>query len=179
MNENASKLPLQKESRPAVQREDFWSPMDHLRQEIESLFDDFRLPMRHFPFRRSRLALDTPWMKSEAWQIAPAVDFVEREKEYEISAELPGLDEKDVEVKLANGTLTIKGEKQEQKEELEKGYHLSERRYGSFQRTFRMPDGVDAAKIEATFGNGVLKVTLPKTKEAQQSETKIAVKKTA
>lgn len=179
MNETASKMPVQKENKPAVQREGFWSPMDHLRNEIESLFDDFRFPTRHFPFRRSRLALDTPWMRSQSWPVAPAVDFVEREKDYEISAELPGLDEKDVEVKLANGILTIKGEKQEQKEEREKDYYLSERRYGSFQRTFQMPDGVDAAKIEATFANGVLKVTLPKTKEAQQSETKIAVKKTA
>ncbi|TIP07014.1 Hsp20/alpha crystallin family protein, partial [Mesorhizobium sp.] len=66
------------------------------------------------------------------WQIAPAMDLVEKGKEYEITAELPGIDEKNVEIKLANRTLTIKGEKTEEKEEKDKDYYLSERRYGSF-----------------------------------------------
>jgi HSP20 family protein len=176
MSETASKLPLKKDDKPAAQRGDFWSPFEHLRREIEGLFDDFRLPTRHLPFRGSRLALDMPWKRTEGWSIAPAVDFVEGEKEYEISAELPGMDEKNIEVKLSNGTLTIKGEKQEEREEREKDYYLSERRFGSIHRSFQIPDGVDAAKIEATFANGLLKVKLPKTAEAQQSETKITVK---
>ena len=73
--------------------------------------------------------------------------------------------------------LTIKGEKKEEKEEKKKDYYLSERRYGSFQRSFRVPDGVDASKIEAKFNNGVLTVTLPKTVEAQKKQKKIEVKK--
>jgi HSP20 family protein len=87
------------------------------------------------------------------------------------------MDEKDIAVKLSNGTLTIKGEKHEEKEEKKKDYYLSERRYGSFQRSFTVPDGVDEDKIEAAFKNGVLTVSLPKTPEAQKKEKQIAIKK--
>ena len=86
------------------------------------------------------------------------------------------MDEKNVEVKFADGVLTIKGEKREEKEEKKKDYYLSERNYGSFQRAFQVPDGVDADKIEATFKNGVLTVTMPKSAEAQKSAKKITVK---
>ena len=86
------------------------------------------------------------------------------------------MDEKNVEVKFADGVLTIKGEKREEKEEKKKDYYLSERNYGSFQRAFQVPDGVDADKIEATFKNGVLIVTMPKSAEAQKSAKKITVK---
>ncbi len=106
----------------------------------------------------------------------PAADVSETDKAYEITAELPGMDEKNIEVKLANGVLTIKGEKQEEKEEKQKDYHMRERSFGSFQRTFQVPDGVDSDKIEASFKNGVLSVTLPKSPEAQKAEKKIAVK---
>ena len=106
------------------------------------------------------------------------MDVVEKDKEYEITAELPGTDEKNVEIKLSNRTLTIKGEKKEEKEEREKDYYLSERRYGSFQRSFQVPDSVDAEKIEASFAKGVLTIRLPKTAEAQKSEKTIAVKAT-
>lgn len=110
------------------------------------------------------------------WAIAPAVDVAETDKGYEITAELPGIEEKDIEVKISNGSLTIKGEKQEAKEKKEKEYFLSERRYGAFQRTFQMPDGVDASKVEATFSKGVLIIALPKTPEAQKKERKVTVK---
>src|SRR6516165_5666397 len=96
---------------------------------------------------------------------------------YEITAELPGMNESDIDVKFSDGTLTIKGEKRDEKEENKKGYYLSERRYGSFQRSFGVPDGVDVDKIEANFKNGVLTVTLPKTPQAQTSEKKISIKK--
>ena len=89
---------------------------------------------------------------------------------------MPGIDEKNVEVKLANGLLTIKGEKQDEKEEKKKDYYMRERSFGSFERTFQVPDGVDSDKIDASFKKGVLTVTLPKSVEAQKSEKKIAVK---
>jgi hypothetical protein len=74
------------------------------------------------------------------------------------------MDESNIDVKFSDGTLTIKGEKRDEKEEKKKGYYLSERRYGSFHRSFGVPDGNDAEKIEANFKNGVLTVTLPKTR---------------
>jgi len=77
---------------------------------------------------------------------------------------------------LADGVLTIKGEKQEEKEEKKKDYYLHERSFGSFQRAFQVPDGVDADKIEASFKNGVLTVTLPKSAQAQKTAKKIDVK---
>ncbi|RWE57865.1 MAG: Hsp20/alpha crystallin family protein [Mesorhizobium sp.] len=104
------------------------------------------------------------------------MDLVEKTNEYEITAELPGIDEKNVDIKLANNVLTIKGEKKEEKEEKEKDYYLSERRYGSFQRSFRLPEGVNADKIDASFTKGILTVKLPKTAEAQKAEKKITVK---
>lgn len=107
---------------------------------------------------------------------SPAVDVSESDKAYEITAELPGLDEKNVEVSVANGGLTIKGEKKEEKEQNQKDYYVSERSYGSFERYFGLPEGVDADKIEASFKNGVLKVMLPKTAEAQKPAKKIEVK---
>ena len=112
-----------------------------------------------------------------SWGKAPAVDVINKEKAYEITAELPGMDESNIDVKFSDGALTIKGEKKDEREEKKKDYYLSERRYGSFQRSFGVPDGVDADKIEAQFKNGVLTVTLPKTAEAQKSEKKISVKK--
>jgi HSP20 family protein len=87
------------------------------------------------------------------------------------------MEEKDIDVKFADGVLTIKGEKKEEREEKKKDYYLSERRFGSFQRSFRVPEGVDADKIDASFKNGVLTVMLPKSAEAQKREKKIAIKK--
>ena len=86
------------------------------------------------------------------------------------------MDEKNIELKVSDGMLSITGEKSEEKEEKKKDYYLSERSYGSFERSFRIPEGVDADKIEASFKNGVLTVTLPKKAEAQKPEKKIAVK---
>ena len=105
-----------------------------------------------------------------------SLDFVETEKGYELTADLPGLDQKDVEVKIAGGVLTVKAEKEEEKEETKKDFHLRERRFGSFERALRMPEGVDTDKIEAHFKKGVLTVMLPKTAEAQKPVKKIEVK---
>lgn len=157
-----------------------WHPFETLRREIDRVFDDFGRgfgwPLGRWPFARSIFDLEPLWRQELSFGPAPAVDIVEREKEYEIEAEIPGMDEKNLEVSLANGVLTIKGEKKEETEEKRKNYYLSERRYGSFQRCFQVPDGVDGDKIEATFSKGVLKVKLPKTAEAQKKEKKISVK---
>ena len=89
------------------------------------------------------------------------------------------MDEKDIEVNIAGDGLSIRGEKKDEKEEREKDYYLSERRYGSFQRYFQVPEGVDTDKIEASFKKGVLTVTLPKKPGAQKPEKKIQVKAAA
>ena len=86
------------------------------------------------------------------------------------------MDEKNIEVKVVNGALTIKGEKQEEKEEKSKDYYLHERNFGSFERSFDVPEGVDVDKIEASFKKGVLTVTLPKKAEAQKPAKKIEIK---
>jgi len=86
------------------------------------------------------------------------------------------MQEKDIEVKVANGVLSIKGEKQEEKEEKEKDYYRRERSFGSFERSFQLPDDIEDDKIEANFKNGVLSVTLPKSAKAQQQAKKIEVK---
>lgn len=168
----APKIPVKTETKAPAP---FWTPFESLRREIDRIFDSFRISPWEMPFRRA-FELEWPWPRETGLAIAPAVDFAEKDKEYEITAELPGLDEKDIEVKLANRTLTIKGEKKEEKEEREKNYYFAERRYGSFMRSFQLPESVDTGKIEASFAKGVLTVKLPKTEQAQKAEKKIAVK---
>jgi len=170
-----SKVPVKTEkgTAPAPQA---WRPFENLRQEIERVFEDFDRGRWPSPFGRSLFDVGPFWRREPAWPVAPAVDVAETEKGYEVTAELPGLDEKNIEVKFSDGILTIKGEKQEEKEEKKKDYYLSERSYGSFQRSFQVPDGVDTDKIEASFKKGVLTVSLPKSVEAQKAEKKIAVK---
>jgi len=167
-----ARLPVQRSASPA--KVDERMPFDSLRREIDRLFDDFRPFGWRLPSRM--LGLDAPRMSRLEWPVAPAMDVVEKEGAYEITAELPGLDEKNVEIKVSNHTLTIKGEKSEEKEDKQKDYHLSERRYGSFQRSFQLPEGVDVDKIDANFAKGLLTVRLPKSAEAKQAEKTIAVK---
>jgi HSP20 family protein len=150
---------------------------ESLRREVDRLFEDFQLGSWRSPFGRSVFDVQPFWRGEIGWGKAPAVDIVDKGNAYEITAELPGMDESNIDVKFADGTLTIKGEKRDEKEEKKKEYCLSERRYGSFQRSFGVPDGVDADKIEANYTNGVLTVTLPKTPQGQRSEKKIAIKK--
>ena len=151
-----------------------WTPFANLRQEMDRLFDDFGKGFSASPFRP--FDFEPFWSRGTAVTSTPAVDIAESDRAYEIAAELPGMDEKNIEVKVSDGALTIKGEKQEEKEEKKKDYYLHERHFGSFQRSFRLPDGVDAEKIEATFKKGVLTVTLPKTPQAQKAQKTIAVK---
>jgi len=167
-----TKLPITKSSTPPAVAGETWRPFQALRNEIDQIFDDFGSGFWNRPFR-SLARLERALSKSIS---SPAVDVAENDKAYEITAELPGLDEKNIDIKLDKGGLTIKGEKREETEEKKKDYYVSERRYGAFERYFALPDGINADKIEATFKNGVLKVLLPKTEEAQKPAKTINVK---
>ncbi|MBS3649948.1 Hsp20/alpha crystallin family protein [Pseudaminobacter sp. 19-2017] len=169
------KMPVAQQRGAAPARRDDWMPFDSLQREIERLFDDFRPFGWRLPSTRSMFDPDRSGRQS-AWRLAPAFDVVEKGDCYEITAELPGIDEKDIQVKVSNHMMTIKGEKKEQKEEGEGDYHLSERRFGSFQRSFQLPENIDAEKIEATFSKGILQVKVPKTPEAQHAEKQISIK---
>ena len=149
------------------------TPFLRLRREVDRLFDDFG--QGFWPTRRSVFDVEPFWQQETTWA-APAVDIAESQKAYEITAELPGMDEKNIEVKVANGNLIIKGKRQEEKEEKENDYYLRERNFGSFERSFNIPEGVDVDKIEASFSKGVLAVTLPKKPEAQKPAKTIEVK---
>jgi len=105
----------------------------------------------------------------------PDVDVRESESEIVVEAELPGMDEKDIDVTLKNGVLSIKGEKKTEHEEKKDDYHVRERSYGSFQRSFRMPDTIDDEQVSAKFENGVLRVALSKRAEAVKNERKIPI----
>ena len=109
--------------------------------------------------------------------VVPNIDVRETETEFVVEAELPGMDEKDITVTLNNGVLTLKGEKKSEREEKKDDYHLMERNYGSFQRSFQVADTIDADKIKATFEKGVLKVTMAKRPEAVKSEKRIPIGK--
>jgi HSP20 family protein len=106
-------------------------------------------------------------------ELTPSMDVVETEKEFEITAELPGLEEKDVQVNVADNVLTIKGEKKAEKEEKDKNYRMFERSYGSFYRTLELPSGINPDNIKAALSNGVLKVTVPKPAPAQAKKVEV------
>jgi len=173
MNETVNRHPINAASQVARSAPHAWAPLDSLRQEIDRLFEDFH-PLWRFP--ASHASGRSSLFSNPEWSMTPAVDMVEKSNQYEITAELAGLDDKDVELMLASGTLTIKGEKSEDRHEQKDAYHLSERRYGAFQRSFRLPDGIDADRIEAKFEKGLLRVVLPKTSEAVKGEKKIEIK---
>jgi HSP20 family protein len=135
------------------------NPFMSLQQEIDRLFDDFG---RGWPAPATATA-----------EMTPRMDVAETDKEYEITAELPGLEEKDVQVNIADDVLTIKGEKKAEKEQKDKNYHLFERSYGAFSRTLQLPSGVNADTIKASMSNGVLKVTVPKPVPAQTRKVEV------
>ena len=107
--------------------------------------------------------------------ISPKVDVGETDKAYEIAVELPGLDDDDVEVSLRDDLLTISGDKKTEREEKEKDYYLSERRYGAFKRSFRLPADVETGKISAAMEKGVLSITLPKSASAKRKQQRIDI----
>jgi HSP20 family protein len=120
-----------------------------------------------------------PSLSRAGWgeMLASSIDLREAEKEFVVEAELPGMNEKDVSVTLSNGVLTLKGEKKSEREEKKENYHLMERNYGSFHRSFQLGDAVDPDKVSATFDKGVLKITLAKRAEAAKAEKKIPISK--
>ncbi len=178
MAEAVSKVPVKTEEKTPKRATPLQAlqPMESLRRDIDRLFEGFDRDYWRFPSGRSIFDVEPFWRRELSWPAAPAVDVTESDKAYEVTAELPGMDEKNIEVKVANGNLTIKGEKQEEKEEKKRDYYLQERHFGSFERRFQLPEGVDTGKIEASFKKGVLTVTLPKKPEAQKPEKKIDVK---
>ena len=131
-------------------------PLSATRAEVDRVFDSFL-------GRDLRASLTRAgWGEMPA----PSIDLRETEKEFVVEAELPGMDEKDVSVTLSNGVLTLKGEKKSKRDEKKENFHLMERSYGSFQRSFQLGDAVDPDKVSATFDKGVLKVTVAKRAEA-------------
>ncbi|MFJ6327528.1 MULTISPECIES: Hsp20/alpha crystallin family protein [unclassified Rhizobium] len=166
MADTARKLPVNTERKtaPAMER---WAPFESLRSEMDRVFNDFTSGFFDHTFAR---------FPNTFTRGIPAADFVESDKSYELTVELPGIDAKELNLTLANGIMTLRGEKHERQEEKEKEYYLSERRYGSFQRSLQLPNGVDADNINASFENGVLKVILPKTANTHKNDRKIAIK---
>jgi HSP20 family protein len=148
-------------------------PWQSMRSEFDRLFDRFS----GFGFPAMRRMFDlAPAIEPSFTFNAPAVDVTEDDKAYKITAELPGLSEKDIDVSVSGDILTLKGEKRQEREEKDKNWHVSERAYGSFQRSFSLPAGIDRDKIACEFAKGVLTVTLPKSAEAQKQQKKIEVK---
>jgi HSP20 family protein len=145
-------------------------PFTALRAEMDSLFDSFLGGLPAFP-RMFGTSGD------RGFALAPHMDVKETDKEIVVEAELPGIDEKDVSLSLQDGVLTIRGEKRHEQDEEKENYRVMERRYGSFQRSVRLPDTVDEDKVEASFNNGVLKVSLPKRPEAIGKQRTIPIKK--
>jgi HSP20 family protein len=132
------------------------TPFTSLQQEIERVFDNFG----------ARRGFDMA-------AFTPSMEVTETEKAIEVTTELPGIDEKDVEISLSNDVLTIRGEKRAEKEETNKSYRLVERSYGAFERALALPPGIDGGAIKASMDKGVLKITLPKPAAAQAQKIKI------
>ncbi len=144
--------------RPRLMRSPF-REMARMQREMEEMFDRF------FPgwlWERER---------ERAW--APAVDMIDRKDEIVLRADLPGLEQKDIEVTVQDGMVTIRGERKEEKEEKAEDYYYCERSFGAFARTLPLPSGVDAERVTATFKNGVLEVHVPKAKEAKGRKVEI------
>ena len=162
-------IPWRPKSRLPVRRED-----DETRSfapapmPFDRMFEEF--------FGRSTLSPFSDFF-GETWRgFSPSLDLTETDAEIRVTAELPGIDDKEIDISLSGNRLTIKGEKRAEHEEKGRNYHCIERSYGSFKRTVPLPQGrVDADKVEATYKNGVLTITLPKLPEVQQSVKRITI----
>ncbi len=151
-------------STPATYRDEPMSPFLALHRDMNRLFDD---AFRDF-------GMPSAFSRMPVW---PSVEVAETDTAIRVSAELPGLDEKDVEVALDNGDLTLRGEKKSEVED--KARHFSERYYGRFERRIPLGFDVDESKVDATFRNGVLTVTVPKPEKAREKTKRIAINRGA
>lgn len=147
--------------------EGFRGDIASLHREMDRLFDS----LWSDDLRSSLLSGD--WSRME---ITPQLDVAEDDKSFSVKVDLPGMDEKDVDITLSDRVLTIRGKKEEEKETKEKDYYRRERAYGSFRRSIEIPAAVDSSRIDASFKKGVLTIDLPKTKEAQDKVKHIEVK---
>ncbi len=143
--------------RGSLMGRDLLRDMRDVFDRFERLFEDFELP--------------TIFEERETWM--PAFDIAENEKEYIVTAEVPGIDPKDIEITISNGVLTIKGEKKREEEDRGENYYYMERQYGAFQRSFRLPEEVNEDEIEATYKNGVLRLVIPKAHEGKVKRIEI------
>ena len=145
------------------------NPFELLHRRMNELFEgflqDFETPRWPGLWQADR----------EPTAVSPRFDVAETDDAVKVSAELPGLDEKDVEVTLDENYLTVKGEKKQEREEKKKNYYLSERSYGQFQRVLPLPAGTETSKAKAQFKNGVLTITLPKTEQAKVERKRIPI----
>ena len=156
-------------------------PLMSLHNEIDRVFDRF---FKGGPFMDRRRGPGLPgWggfaglpTRALSQELTLRSDFSESDDRYELTVEMPGLTDKDVELSVSDNTVTVKGEKKQETEKKDDDYHVMERSYGSFRRSFTLPQGVKADDIAATVKNGVLTVTMPKTAEAKSKARKIKVK---
>jgi HSP20 family protein len=153
----------------AVRREGDGDPVQALQQSIDRVFDDF--------WRTFNLPMLGDWDGGVASAVVPQVDVRETDQEVELVAELPGMDEGDVDVSVSQGMLTIRGEKKSEREEEDEGYVLRERSFGRVERIVPLPEGLDVDSAQATFRNGVLTVKIPKTAETQRAAKRISVQR--
>lgn len=155
-------------------------PLARLREDVDRMFDDF-FSGRRWPLGRTTEdwgRLPSHFNVAGRGLIDVKLDISETPDAIEIAAEMPGVSEDDVEIELSGGVLSIKGEKTQKSEEKQKDYYRCERSYGSFQRSFGVPDSIDGEKIEAKFDKGVLHIVMPKKPEAKTEAKKIPVKGT-
>lgn len=156
----ASRVPVSRGSNPITAFQD----------EVNKLFNDFF----------GGTSLPGWWHRNEpAFAFSPALDVAENGREFKITCELPGLDANEVQINAADGYLTIRGEKKEERKEEKEGYFRQERSYGSFQRVIPLPDTANLDKAEAGFKNGVLTVRIPKKAGAESKERRIEIKQAA
>jgi HSP20 family protein len=148
-------------------RTDIDHPFYSLQREMNSLFDNF---FRGFDLTPRGL------MSGGAGIITPSVDVKENDKEFIIKAELPGVEEKDIDVTVTSDSVTIKGEKRKEQEDKDKNYYYMERSYGSFSRVIPLEAEIVAEKAEASFKNGILDIKIPKNQSAKAKGTKIPIK---
>ncbi len=145
-------------------------PFQSFRTEIDRLFDNF-LGGGFQSLTGLRQGLP-----SAPQMMAPTMDVKENEKEIVVKADMPGMDEKDINLTIHNGVLSLRGEKKSEHTDERENYHVMERGYGSFQRSIRLPETIDEDKAEARFDKGVLTITLPKRPEMVSAQKKIEIK---